>query len=60
MRKSTVLQSFEDLLNYVESEHALDHRDGYCADKKSKCVTCIWLADANKNYDLLKKLMQEN
>ena len=59
MPKDTLLQSYENLLNYVMAEHAQDHADNFCEDKKSDCVTCNWLKDANKNYDLLKELTQE-
>jgi len=45
----TLLESFENLLNYANAEHGQDHEDGFCADAKKDCVTCNWLADANKN-----------
>lgn len=52
----SIKQSFENLLNYVETEHDADHRDGYCDDEKgSDCVTCNWLAEAKENY---KKLVE--
>ena len=49
----TILQSFENLLNYVVTEHGQDHADGYCDDEKAECLTCNWLAEAAEN---LKKL----
>ncbi len=58
MSKDTVLQSFENLLNYATAEHDADHKSGFCADEKPDCMTCNWLADADKNYGLLKKLVE--
>ena len=55
MSKDTVVQSFENLLNFVDAEHRLDHADGLVEeDKGPKCITCNWLADAHKNYDVLR------
>lgn len=51
--KDTILQSFENLLEYAEQEHNADHHDGFCQDKKADCLTCRWLADAQKNYEIL-------
>lgn len=59
MERDTVLESFENLLNYVQHDHGQDHADGFCADKVAKCITCSWLVDAIKNYDLLKKLTEK-
>ncbi len=59
MAKDTLFQSFENLLNYVDSDHMADHEDGHCVGPKSECVTCLWLVDAEKNYNLLKELVKE-
>jgi len=50
----TVLESYENLLSYANTEHEQDHADGFCDDEKSECVTCGWLADANKNIEALQ------
>lgn len=59
MPKDTIMQSFENLLNYVDVEHGQDHADGFCQDEKKDCVTCRWLADAHKNYGILLQGFQE-
>lgn len=45
----TILQSYENLLDYADTEHSEDHADGFCADEKADCLTCKWLADAAEN-----------
>ncbi len=59
MAKDTVLQSFENLLNYADAEHSSDHVDGFCQDEKKDCVTCNWLVDAHKNHGLLLQAFTE-
>jgi hypothetical protein len=52
-----LLQSFENLLNYANAEHGQDHSCGYIHEKPKDCITCNWLADANKNFTKLANLV---
>lgn len=53
----SLLESYEALLNYVCSDHELDHRDGFTDEDEADCMTCLWIKDAKDNFQRLKALI---
>ena len=53
----TLLESYINMLDYVDKEHSADHKDGYCDDEKKDCITCNWIADAEENLKSLQKIV---
>lgn len=57
--RQAILVSFENLLDYTINDHEQDHKAGLVDYDKTECSTCLWLAEAGKNFTTLAKLLNQ-